>query len=200
MASKLIGYARVSTGSQDVERQREDLLAAGVEPADLFVDNGVSGAKSVRPGLSQALTVLRDGDTLVIATLDRLGRSTESMLALASDLQERGVNLRVLNLGGGDVDTSSPMGKMMFTVMSALAQMELEIKRERIRDSVAKRRANGGDLGGRRVKLTEDQLYGALRDVEAGMSKAAAAAARGVSYQTLWRRIAVLKQQGIDVH
>lgn len=199
MASKLIGYARVSTGSQDAERQREDLLAAGVEPADLFVDNGVSGAKSVRPALTQALTVLRDEDTLVIATLDRLGRSTESMLALATELQERGVNLRVLNLGGGDVDTSSPMGKMMFTVMSALSQMELEVKRERIRDSVAKRRAKGGDLGGRRVKLTEDQLYGALRDVEAGMSKAAAAAARGVSYQTLWRRIAALKQQGIDI-
>lgn len=188
MSAKLFGYARVSTGSQDTERQRADLLAAGVEAADLFTDEGVSGARESRPALDQLRGILRKGDTLVITTLDRLGRSTEAMLALASELQDKGINLRVLNLGGGDVDTSSPMGKMMFTVMSALAQMELEVKRERIRDSVAKRRAKGGDLGGRRVKLTDDQVHGAAVDIANGMSAAAAAAARGVSYQTLWRR------------
>lgn len=196
MTSKLIGYARISTSAQNTERQSADLLAAGVLPSDLYVDNGVSGAKASRPALDQARAMLRSGDTLVITTLDRLGRSTEAMLALATELQSGGVNLRVLNLGGGDVDTASPMGKMMFTVMAALAQMELEVKRERTRDSVAKRRAKGGDLGGRRVKLTDDQVHGAIADIADGTSAAAAAAARGVSYQTLWRRAKAL---GVDL-
>jgi len=77
--------------------------------------------------------------------LDRLGRSTQNMLALAQQLRDRGAGLRVLNLGGGDVDTSTPMGSMLFTIMAALGQMELEIKRERITDSVAKWRAAGMD-------------------------------------------------------
>jgi len=104
------------------------------------------------PGhLARALTRLwvlsRGGDTLVVTTLDRLGRSTQNMLELAESLREKDVGLRVLNLGGGQVDTSTPSGSMVFTVMAALAQMELEIKRERITDSVAKRRAAGGNLG-----------------------------------------------------
>jgi DNA invertase Pin-like site-specific DNA recombinase len=70
-----------------------------------------------------------EGDTLVITTLDRLGRSTANMLGLTEDLRSRGINLRVLNLGGGDVDTGTPMGGMVFTVMAALAQMDLEINR-----------------------------------------------------------------------
>lgn len=136
--------------------------------------------------------MLRSGDTLAVTTLDRLGRSTEAMLALSKELQAKGVNLRVLNLGGGDVDTSTPMCHLMFTVMAALAQMELEIKAERNRDSVAKRRAKGGDLGGRRVKLTDDQVHGAVADIANGMSAAAAATTRGVTYQTLWRRAKAL--------
>src|SRR5690625_4014538 len=151
--NKLIGYARVSTRSQQADRQIEDLMAAGVRRDDLYIDHGVSGAATSRPGFDQALAALQSGDTLVIATLDRLGRSTQSMLTFAQQLRERGAGLRVLNLGGGDVDTSTPMGSMVFTVMAALAQMELDIKRERITDSVAKRRAAGKDLGGRRRAL-----------------------------------------------
>ncbi|MDO2933448.1 recombinase family protein [Paeniglutamicibacter sulfureus] len=186
--NKLIGYARVSTKGQDSDRQEVDLLAAGVLPADLHTDHGVSGARDKRPGLDAARAKLRAGDTLVITTLDRLGRSTENMLVLAKELEDQGVNLRVLNLGGGDVDTQTPMGKMMFTVMVALAQMELDIKTERNRDSVAKRRANGGDLGGRREQYGDDAIHGAARDIAGGMSARAAAAARGMSTTTLYRR------------
>lgn len=98
--------------------------------------------------MDKALTALHPGDTFVITTLDRLGRSTQKILELAEELRDRNTGLRVLNLGGGDVDTKTPMGAMVFTVMAALAQMELEIKRERITDSVTKRRTTGGDLGG----------------------------------------------------
>src|SRR5699024_6171012 len=116
--TKLIGYARVSTRDQSTDRQQTDLLAVGVRRDDLYVDQGVSGAKASRPEFDRALKALIDGDTLVITTLDRLGRSTQNMLSLAEELRGRGVGLRVLNLGGGDVDTGTPMGSMMFTVMA----------------------------------------------------------------------------------
>ena len=140
---KLIGYARVSTRAQDADRQIADLLGAGVRRDDLYTDQGVSGARASRPGFDKALESLQKGDTLVVTTLDRLGRSTANMLDLARAFRDRGIGLRVLNLGGGAVDTGTPMGSMVFTVMAALAQMELEIKRERITDSVSKRRAAG---------------------------------------------------------
>src|SRR5699024_2339612 len=118
--NKRIGYARVSTRSQQADREIEDLMAAGVRRDDLYVDHGVCGPRTARPGFDQALAALQSRDTLVIATLDRLGRSTQSMLTFAQQLRERGAGLRVLNLGGGDVDTSTPMGWMVFTVMAAL--------------------------------------------------------------------------------
>lgn len=187
--SKLIGYARVSTRAQDADRQVEDLVTAGVRRDDLYIDRGVSGARASRPGFDQALGALESGDTLVIATLDRLGRSTQNMLDFAQQLRDQGAALRVLNLGGGDVDTSTPMGSMVFTVMAALAQMELDIKRERINDSVAKRRAAGKDLGGRRPAFTDSQIRSALKLIEAGEPATQVARDFHMSRATLYRRI-----------
>lgn len=132
---KLIGYARVSTRVQDADRQITDLLGAGVRRDDLYTDHGVSGARANRPSFDKALKALHEGDTLVITTLDRLGRSTTNMLDLSQELRERGIGLRVLNLGGGDVDTGTPMGSMVFTVMAALAQMELGSEEDRYGNS-----------------------------------------------------------------
>lgn len=185
---KLIGYARVSTRSQGTDWQVTDLLDAGVRRDDLYLDQGVSGARASRPGFDQAVGALQQGDTLVVTTLDRLGRSTQNMLELSESLREMGVGLRVLNLGGGEVDTSTPMGSMVFTVMAALAQMELEIKRERITDSVAKRRAAGGDLGGRRQQFTDSQIRSAQRLIGAGQPAAQVARDMGMSRATLYRR------------
>jgi DNA invertase Pin-like site-specific DNA recombinase len=189
---KLIGYARVSTRAQDTDRQEQDLLSAGVRRDDLYVDHGVSGGRAERAGLSNAMDALHDGDTLVITTLDRLGRSTQNMLSLARDLQSRGVGLRVINLGGGDMDTSTPMGQMIFTVMVALGQMELEIKRERINDSVSKRRAAGKDLGGRKAQFTDSQVRNAVRLIESGQPAAQVARDLGMSRATLYRRMEAL--------
>ncbi|WP_051423501.1 recombinase family protein [Arthrobacter sp. MA-N2] len=133
--SKTIGYARVSNKAQATDRQITDLIAAGVRRDDLYADHGVSGARAHPPALD--------------------------MLNLATELRRRQINLRVLNLGGGDVDTGTPMGAIAFTVMAALAQMELDIKRERIIDSVSKRRASGRDLGGRRSTFTTSQIENA---------------------------------------
>jgi DNA invertase Pin-like site-specific DNA recombinase len=190
---RLIGYARVSTRQQSTDRQEQDLLAAGVRRDDLYIDRGVSGAHASRPQFDRAIAALHDGDTLVIATLDRLGRSTQNMLTFAHELRTRGAGLRVLNLGGGDVDTSTPMGSMVFTVMAALAQMELDIKRERIGDSVSKRRAAGKDLGGRRPVFTDSQIRNAIRLIDAGEPAAQVAKDLGMSRATLYRRIQALQ-------
>ena len=192
---KLIGYARVSTRAQDTDRQIVDLLAAGVRRDDLYTDHGVSGARTLRPAFGTALDALHEGDTLVVTTLDRLGRSTGNMLELATVLRERRIGLRVLNLGGGDVDTGTPMGGMVFTVMAALARMELDIKRERITDSVSKRRASGRDLGGRRERFTDSQIENARRLIDAGQPATQVARDLGMSRATLYRRIAGIEAQ-----
>lgn len=191
--TKLIGYARVSTRQQSTDRQQADLLAAGVRRDDLYIDQGVSGARASRPQFDRAIDALMEGDTLVITTLDRLGRSTQNMLAFADELRGRGAGLRVLNLGGGDVDTSSPMGSMLFTVMAALAQMEHEIKRERIIDSISKRREAGKDLGGRPRRITDSQIRTALRLVEDGEPAAQVARDLGMSRASFYRRSQALR-------
>jgi DNA invertase Pin-like site-specific DNA recombinase len=190
---KRIGYARVSSSGQDADRQVTDLLAAGVRRDDLYTDRGVSGARASRPAFDRALAALEEGDTLVVTTLDRLGRSTANMLSLAAELRGRGINLNVLNLGGGDVDTATPMGSMTFTVMAALAQMELDIKRERITDSVSKRRAAGRDLGGRRAQFTDSQVRNARRLIDGGQPGTQVARDLGMSRATLYRRLAQIE-------
>ena len=195
--SKLIGYARVSTRGQDFDRQQADLIAAGVRRDDLYIDHGVSGARANRPDFDRAIAALHAGDTLVITTLDRLGRlgrSTANMLELADRLRSLGVSLKVLNLGGDAVDTSTPTGSMLFTVMAALAQMELDIKRERITDSVSKRRAAGLDLGGRREKFTRSQLEKARKLIDAGEPATHVARDLGMSRATLYRRLNQLER------
>ncbi|TQJ33507.1 recombinase family protein [Arthrobacter sp. SLBN-122] len=182
--TKLIGYARVSTRQPSTDRQRADLLAAGVRPDDLYVDQGVSGARASRPQFDRALDALLEGDTLVITTLDRLGRSTENMLAFADELRTRRAGLRVLNLGGGDVETATPMGSMLFTIMAALAQMEHEIKRECVTDSIIKRREAGKHLGGRPRRVTDRHIRSAVRLVKGGEPAAQVARDLGMSRAT----------------
>lgn len=185
---ELIGYARVSTRPQSTDRQVADLLSAGVRRDDLYVDQGVSGARASRPQFDRAIDALEPGDTLVITTLDRLGRSTQNMLDFAQALRGLGAGLRVLNLGGGDVDTATPMGSMLFTIMAALAQMERDIKRERVIDSIRKRRAAGKDLGGRPRRFTGSQVRSAIRLSESGEPAAQVACDFGMSRATSYRR------------
>lgn len=185
--AKLIGYARVSTRPQSTDRQKVDLVAAGVRRDDLYVDQGVSGARATRPQFDRALAALEAKDTLVVTTLDRLGRSTQNMLDFAQELRGRGAGLRVLNLGG-DVDTSTPVGSMLFTIMAALAQMEHDIKRERIVDSIGKRREAGKDLGGRPRLISDSKIRNALRLVDSGEPAAQVARDLGMSRATFYRR------------
>lgn len=133
----LVGYARISTTEQSLDLQIDALRAAGCEAIH---KDSVSGMKEQRPGLDKALQYLREGDTLVVWRLDRLGRSLRHLLDLATDLERRGVGLRSLQ---ESIDTSTAGGKLIFHVFGALAQFERELNRERTMAGLASARARG---------------------------------------------------------
>lgn len=105
------------------DREQADLLAADIGGDDLYVEHAVSGTMASRPQFDRALRALVDGETLVNTTLDRLGRSTQNMLAFVDELDElggRGTGLRALNLGGGDFDTGTAIRSILFIIVAAL--------------------------------------------------------------------------------
>lgn len=182
-AGSLIGYCRVSTSEQNLDRQLDALREAGCDR--IFEDHGVSGMRGRRPGLDACLDFLRDDDTLVIQSLDRLGRKTTELLRLVDDLAARDISLRILNLG---IDTSTPAGQMVLSVMAALAQMERDILVERTRDGIAAARARGR-VGGRPRVLTEEQVSVAVQWRGEGKSWEAIARLLGTSERTIRRRV-----------
>jgi DNA invertase Pin-like site-specific DNA recombinase len=154
-----IGYARVSTRDQHPEVQRERLEAAGCDPDLIFTDHGVSGTRASRPEWDRCLAQLRRGDVLVAVRLDRIGRSVRNLLDVAQDLQDRGVDLVLLDQG---IDTSTTMGKMLFTILGAVAEYERNLIVERTKDGLASTTARGRE-GGRRHRLTAEQQAQAAR-------------------------------------
>jgi DNA invertase Pin-like site-specific DNA recombinase len=147
----LIGYARISTLDQTLALQQDALTAAGCE--QLYTDTA-SGSVTERPGLSQALSHLRAGDTLVVWRLDRLGRSLPHLIETVRHLQERGIGLRSLQ---EQIDTTTSGGKLVFHVFGALAEFERDLIRERTHAGLAAARARGR-LFGRPRRLTPQQV------------------------------------------
>jgi DNA invertase Pin-like site-specific DNA recombinase len=137
----LIGYARVSTLNQTLALQQDGLSAAGCE--QLYTDTA-SGSITDRPGLTQALSHLRAGDTLVVWRLDRLGRSLPHLIDTVRDLQERGIGFRSLR---EQIDTTTSGGKLIFHVFGALAEFERDLIRERTHAGLAAARARGRLFG-----------------------------------------------------
>lgn len=159
----LLAYARVSTADQSLDLQLDALRAAGVDDQHIYTDEGVSGSKMKRPGLDSCLKALRPGDTLVVWRLDRLGRKTTGVVQLIEDLAERGVGFKSLT---ESIDTTTPAGRLMLTLIAALAQMEKEIIRERVMAGLAAARTRGR-MGGRKPKLNDKQkraLLAMVRD------------------------------------
>ena len=156
--SPLIGYMRVSKadGSQVLDLQRDALLAAGVSERHLYNDTA-SGKKDDRPGLAACLQALRDGDTLLVWKLDRLGRSLRHLVNTVHDLTSRGIGLRVLTGQGAAIDTTTPAGKLVFGIFASLAEFERDLISERTRAGLASARARGRK-GGRRPKMTPAKL------------------------------------------
>lgn len=182
VSGALLGYARVSTADQVLDRQVDALTQAGC--TRIFTDT-ISGAAKVRPGLDELLAYARPGDTIVIQALDRLGRTTLDLLALVEDLTARGVSLRILTLG---VDTGTPAGQLVLTVMAALAQMERDILRERTMDGLAAARARGR-VGGRPRTMTDAQVGLAREWRDAGKSVREIGRLLGVPEATVRRRL-----------
>ncbi|MHB8574024.1 MAG: recombinase family protein [Dehalococcoidia bacterium] len=137
-----IGYARISTGEQTLDPQLDALKAAGC--GKLFTDTA-SGAKTERPGLKQALEQLREGDTLVVWRLDRLGRSLRHLIDTLTALDQRGMGFKSLT---ESIDTTTPGGKLIFHIFDALAVFERDLIRERANAGLAAARARGR-TGGR---------------------------------------------------
>ena len=176
----LIGYARVSTNDQDVALQLDALREAGV--ARVFEDRGVSGAKSERPGLTNALAYLREGDTLVVWKLDRLGRSMTHLLATVADLEAKGIGFRSLT---ENIDTTTPTGRLVFHIFGALGQFERDLIRERTSAGL-KAAAARGRKGGRPVAATPEKVARAKALIEGGLTVREAAARVKVSKSALY--------------
>jgi DNA invertase Pin-like site-specific DNA recombinase len=176
----LIGYARVSTQDQNLELQRKALIDAGCEK---IFDDKVSGSRSERPGLAQALEMLRDGDTLVVWKLDRLGRSVKHLVDLVGELDELGVHFRSLT---DSIDTSTASGRFFFHVMASLAEMERGLTVERTRAGLEVARSLGR-VGGRKRKMTDSKLESARRLLAGGVPVKDVAKNLGVSVPTLYR-------------
>ena len=123
----LIGYARVSTQDQNLELQLDALTKSGCQK--VFEDT-ISGTRADRPGLGKALEMLREGDTLVVWKLDRLGRSVKQLVELVSDLHKQNVQFKSLT---DSIDTGTPSGRFFFHVMASLAEMERDLIVERTR-------------------------------------------------------------------
>ena len=154
----LIGYARVSStdGRQSTALQRDALIAAGVTPEHVYEDHA-SGKRDDRPGLAACLKALRAGDTLVVWKLDRLGRSLPHLVATVRDLSAREVGLRVLAGEGAALDTTTPAGRVVFSIFAALGEFERDLIRERTMAGLAAARARGRK-GGRHFALTKAQV------------------------------------------
>lgn len=182
----LIGYVRVSTARQgeSLKTQRQALLDSGCDPKHIYADT-ISGARWSRPELDKALEFMREGDTLVVTRLDRLGRNVRETILTIADLGDRGMNVRVLE---PSLDTAQPMQKVVITIMSALAEWERDLLIARTREGVAHARAEGR-VAGPKPKLSPEQLRMARKAVASGESVASVARSLGVSRQTVYRAL-----------
>ncbi len=126
----IIGYARVSTEGQELTAQLEQLNGAGV---DKIFKEKASGVKQDRPQLAAMLDHLREGDTVIVCKLDRIARSTKHLLEIVETLEARKVSFKVLNI---NLDTSTPTGKLMLSMLASIAQFEREMMLERQREGI----------------------------------------------------------------
>src|SRR5690606_30736575 len=151
-----IGYARVSTHDQTTNMQLAALVEAGIRMEDIYQDIA-SGKKDDRPALMSCLKALREGDTLIVWKLDRLGRDLRHLINTVHDLTARGIGLRVLAGHGASIDTTTASGKLVFGIFASLAEFERELIRERTVAGLAAARARGRK-GGRKFVLSPSML------------------------------------------
>lgn len=184
IAGAMLGYARISTGDQDLRRQYDALEEVGC--TRIFEDTA-SGTRSTtdRTGMVALMDHAREGDKIVMVELSRAGRKTSDLLAWVEELDERGIGLVVLNLG---IDTATPGGRLVLTIMAALSEMERALLVERTVSGLAAARRRGR-VGGRPRALTGEQVALARSLVAQGTSAAETARLLGVCSERTIRRM-----------
>lgn len=181
-----IGYSRVSTDEQNLDLQRAALERMGCER--IFEDRGISGRQAHRPGLSEALEILSDGDVLVVWKLDRLGRSLSHLVSLLDELGKRGVGFASIT---ENIDTTTAGGRLLFHMMAALSEFERSIIVERTRAGMSAAKRRGKRLG-RPVKLTPEHLDHARTLLDSGAhTRRSVAKLLGVNESTLRRALKI---------
>jgi DNA invertase Pin-like site-specific DNA recombinase len=184
-----LGYARVSTEHQSLDQQLDALTAAGVDADRVYTDK-LSGAsaRAQRPGLAALLDYAREGDAIVVIGIDRLGRNAAEVMTTIRELGGRGIVLRSLREG---IDTSNATGRMVAGVLASLAELELELGRERRTAAPDARRARGQSIG-RPKALTDEKAGLARRMHDSGESASTIAATLNVSRATVYRALSDL--------
>ncbi len=182
----IVGYARTSTAEQHagLDAQLRDLSEAGAEQT--FAEQVSSVAD--RPRLTEALRFVRAGDSLMVTKPDRLARSTADLLSIVRDLETRGVGLVILSMGGQRLDTKSPTGKLMLTMLAAVAEFERGLMLERQREGIAKAKAAGAYKG--RQPTARAKAGEVVRLAEAGTTRQDIAATLGIGVASVYRILA----------
>lgn len=180
----LLGYARVSTAHQSLDQQTDALTAAGVSPDRIYSDKLTGTSKrEQRPGLAKLLDYARPHDIIVVVGIDRLGRNAAEVMLTIRDLGQKGITLRSLREG---IDTSNATGRMIAGVLASLAELELELGRERRAAARAARKARDLPMG-RPRKLTTEQVRQAETLRDSGTPVPEIAKTMGVSRSTAYR-------------
>ena len=182
--SQIIGYARVSTTDQSLETQIEKLQSAG---AERVFQEKVSGVKKNRPALKELLDYVREGDVVVITKLDRIARSTKHLLEIVESLQSKGVEFKALNI---NFDTSTSTGKLMLTMLGAVATFEREMMLERQAEGIIRAKANGKYKGRKPTAKAKSKEILALS--QQGLTRQAIADQLEIGVASVYR---VLKEQ-----
>ena len=196
----LVGYMRVSKadGSQVLDLQRDALLQVGILPEHLYEDFA-SGAKDERQGLIACLKALREGDTLIVWKLDRLGRNLRHLINTVYELSSKGIGFKVLTGQGAQIDTTTSQGKLVFGIFAALAEFERDLISERTKAGLASARARGR-TGGPSFKMTPAKVRLASASMQHPETKVSALCKElGVSRQTLYRYVSpdgMLRESG----
>jgi DNA invertase Pin-like site-specific DNA recombinase len=179
----ILGYARVSTAGQDLDAQLAALAAERVETSHIFTDKLSGGVGTIRPGLAALVHYAREGDTVVVTAIDRLGRSVAEVTRTIAELGERRILLRALREG---IDTGTPTGRAVAAIMATLAELELELGRERRAASRDSRRARRLPAT-KPAKLTLERQQQLRRLAATGEPVHELAKAFGISRATAYR-------------
>jgi DNA invertase Pin-like site-specific DNA recombinase len=186
MNALLVGYARVSTESQDLTAQRDALHALGVGDDRIYVDHGLTGTNRNRPGLALALAACRSGDTFVVTKLDRLARSLPDARDILAELTAKNVRL---SMNGSIHDPSDPVGRLLFNVLAMVAEFEADLIRSRTREGLQVAKAKG-HLRGKQPKLSDSQARHLVQLADLGTySTAELAELFGVTRSTIYRTL-----------